>query len=431
MTAEVINTKQGLTRIPTYAELIKEIDREKFKTNDIRKIFDRNAWYFHESPQGQALNTNNIHPADLQQMNFKKMAEEATARKEEETPNLDFEDMTDLRDDAISDFEMSFDREAELREENERRVAEQANLSHSQDHYMANKGAYDAVGATASAGIEEDEKPPSSSRSILKKFLKSSKPVIKAVATAGGTAKGGSIGGLIASKLTDAIIPDEDEEEKPSKIKPTQKLINKQVKKVNHQKKLQKETSKMNVDVVPDTAEAMDTTAIPTAEKRKPLSVRQTKAKRQKPKPPTQEKREFQEDPSTTTKPPKARRVRGKQPQPQALGATINIPKDNKTPNVDEAETAQEETGASSSSKAPVRKPTMSKAISPSKVGIQVIREKFEEMNNSKSIDTADYQKFQQVYGQWKSSKGEEKKQHLKEAKELYKSIIYPKLKSK
>ena len=48
-------------------------------------------------------------------MNFKKMAEEATARKEEETPNLDFEDMTDLRDDAISDFEMSFDREAELR----------------------------------------------------------------------------------------------------------------------------------------------------------------------------------------------------------------------------------------------------------------------------------------------------------------------------
>lgn len=430
MTAEVINAKQGLTRIPTYAELIKEIDREKFKTNDIRKIFDRNAWYFHESPQGQALNTNNIHPADLQQMNFKKMAEEATARKEEETPNLNFEDMTDLRDDAISDFEMSFDREAELREENERRVAEQANLSHSQDHYMANKGAYDAVGATASAGIEEDEEPPSSSRSILKKFLKSSKPVIKAVATAGGTAKGGSIGGLIASKLTDAIIPDEDEEEKPSKIKPTQKLINKQVKKVNHQKKLQKETSKMNVDVVPDTAEAMDTTAIPTAEKRKPLSVRQSKAKRQKPKPPTQEKREFQEDPSTTTKASKARRVRGKQPQPQALGATINIPKDNKTPNVDEAETAQEETGASSS-KAPVRKPTMNKAISPSKVGIQVIREKFEEMNNSKSIDTADYQKFQEVYGKWKSSKGEDKKQHLKEAKELYKSIIYPKLKSK
>ena len=86
----------------------------------------------------------------------------------------------------------------------------------------------------------------------------------------------------------------------------------------------------MNVDVVPDANEPMDTTAIPTAEKRNPFSVRQSKAKRQKPKPPTQEKREFQEDPSTTTKQPKARRVRGKQPepQPQALGATINIPKE-------------------------------------------------------------------------------------------------------
>jgi hypothetical protein len=175
----------------------------------------------------------------------------------------------------------------------------------------------------------------------------------------------------------------------------------------------------------------MDTSS-KLVEKRRPTGNRTSAFKRQKPKPPTQEKREFQEDPSTTTKPPKARRVRGKQPQPQALGATINIPKDNKTPNVNEAETAQEETGASSSSsKAPVRKPTMNKAISPSKVGIQVIREKLEEMNNSKSIDTADYQRFQEVYGKWKSSKGEDKKQHLKEAKELYKSIIYPKLKSK
>ena len=123
------------------------------------------------------------------------------------------------------------------------------------------------------AGIQEDDEPPSSSRSILKKFLKSSKLVITAVATAGGTAKGGSIGGLIASKLTDAIIPDEDEEEKPSKIKPTQKLINKQVKKINHQKKLKEEKSKMNVDVAPDANEPMDTTAIPTAEKRKPVKA--------------------------------------------------------------------------------------------------------------------------------------------------------------
>lgn len=57
-------------------------------------------------------------------MNFKKMVEEVIVRKEEEIFNFDFEDMIDLRDDVISDFEMFFDREVELREENERRVVE-------------------------------------------------------------------------------------------------------------------------------------------------------------------------------------------------------------------------------------------------------------------------------------------------------------------
>ena len=51
MTADVVKVQQGLTRIPAYAELIKEIDQEKFKTNDIRKFGDRNAWYVLESPQ--------------------------------------------------------------------------------------------------------------------------------------------------------------------------------------------------------------------------------------------------------------------------------------------------------------------------------------------------------------------------------------------
>ena len=42
MTAEVINAKQGLTRIPTYAELIKEIDREKFKIQN--QWHQKNIW---------------------------------------------------------------------------------------------------------------------------------------------------------------------------------------------------------------------------------------------------------------------------------------------------------------------------------------------------------------------------------------------------
>ena len=117
MTAEV--AKQGLTRILTYSELIKEIDKDKIKTSTIRQVFDRNAWYFFESPQGHALKLNNMHPADLQQQQFKRMVEEATRTKEEETQTLDVDDITDLKDDAISDFEMSFDKEREMREENE------------------------------------------------------------------------------------------------------------------------------------------------------------------------------------------------------------------------------------------------------------------------------------------------------------------------
>ena len=46
---------------------------------------------------------------------------------------------------------------------------------------------------------------------LLKKYLQSSKPVIKAVAP--GTAEGGSIRGLIASKLTDSVIPDDGKTE--------------------------------------------------------------------------------------------------------------------------------------------------------------------------------------------------------------------------
>ena len=365
-------------------------------------------------------------------MNFKTMAEEATARKEEETPNLDFEDMTDLWDDAISDFEMSFDREAELREENERRVAEQANLSHSQDHYMANKGPYDAVGATASAGIKEHEEPPSSSRNVLRQFLKSSKPVIKAVATAGGTAKGGSIGGLIASKLTNVIIPDEEEEKETVQDKTNTKVNQQTSQKGKSPRKVKGGNIKDERGCSARCQRSNGHNSNTNSRKEETLKRETVQSKETETKTANARRRRRESfKKTTTTKPPKARRVTGKQPQPQALGATINIPKDNKTPNIDEAETAQEETGASSSSKAPVRKPTTNKAISPSKVGIQVIREKFEEMNNSKSIQIADYQKFQQVYGQWKSSPGEEKKQHLKETKELYKSIIYPKLNSK
>ena len=59
----MINVKQGSTRVPTYAELIKELDKDKIKTNEIRKVFDRNAWYFHDSPLNTAPNENSTGPS--------------------------------------------------------------------------------------------------------------------------------------------------------------------------------------------------------------------------------------------------------------------------------------------------------------------------------------------------------------------------------
>ena len=123
-TVAINNAKQGLTRVPTYAELIKEIDKDKFKTKEIRDVFDRNAWYFHESPLGGVLrdgvSNSNIHPADLQQQNFKNMVNQAT-RAEEGTKFYDIDDeMGEMREEAIDDFEMAFDREKAMREESSR-----------------------------------------------------------------------------------------------------------------------------------------------------------------------------------------------------------------------------------------------------------------------------------------------------------------------
>ena len=278
-TVAINNAKQGLTRVPTYAELIKEIDKDKFKTKEIRDVFDRNAWYFHESPLGGVLRdgVSNMHPADLQQQNFKNMVNQAT-RAEEGTKFYDIDDeMGEMREEAIDDFEMSFEKEKEMREESSRRVAEQVKLSHSHDHYRANQGTYDSIKAkpssssstqtqqpsssstqtqtqsfsagippqssgsyysgsfiphkpeeeqTASAGIPPEEDETKSKHSVLKSALKHSKPIIKKVAQVVGQAKGGDIGGMVAEKLADYVVPDLDTDTKPKKVG-VKKTINK------------------------------------------------------------------------------------------------------------------------------------------------------------------------------------------------------------
>ena len=342
-TVAINNAKQGLTRVPTYAELIKEIDKEKFKTKEIRDVFDRNAWYFHESPLGGVLRdgVSNMHPADLQQQNFKNMVNQAT-RAEEGTKFYDMDDeMGEMRDEAIDDFEMAFDKEREMREESSRRVAEQVKLSHSHDHYKANQGTYDSIKAqpssssqsfsagippqssgsyysgsfvphkpeeeqTASAGIppEEDETKPK--QSVLKSALKHSKPIIKKVAQVVGQAKGGDIGGMVAEKLADYVIPDLDTDSKPKKG--VKKSINKPEPKPF---KPNEKKPKVSMDVdVQENPEMLNPKV-----KRPATSDRRTKVKIQKPDTtrPQAEKRPTDSTEGTT----KTKTKRTKEPMPK------------------------------------------------------------------------------------------------------------------
>ena len=206
MATAVINAKQGLTRVPTYAELIKELDKEKIKTNEIRKVFDRNAWYFHDSPLNTAPNENsNIHPADLQQQNFKRMAQEATITEDTVFHPVDDDEMEEMRDDAIDLYEKSFEKEAEMREENDRKIADQVSLSHTADYNAMNRTIMDSVGSTDSdsAGIEEEEAKQSVFQSLRDKIKPAGKKLLKEAVKAVATSQGGVVGGLIADRLLD------------------------------------------------------------------------------------------------------------------------------------------------------------------------------------------------------------------------------------
>ena len=68
-------------------------------------------------------------------------------------------------------------------------------------------------------------------------------------------------------------------------------------------------------------------------------------------------------------------------------------------------------------------------AIIPSKIGIQKLREVFEDANNKKTITGATYRKFRSGYNAWIGAKGDPamKKTHLKDLQKLYRETVYGK----
>ena len=65
--------------------------------------------------------------------------------------------------------------------------------------------------------------------------------------------------------------------------------------------------------------------------------------------------------------------------------------------------------------------------IIPSKIGIQKLRETFEEANNKNTINTTTYRKYRSIYNKWVSSAGVPagKKQALKELQALYRDTVF------
>ena len=439
MATAVINAKQGLTRVPTYAELIKELDKEKIKTNEIRKVFDRNAWYFHDSPLNTAPNENsNIHPADLQQQNFKRMAQEATITEDTVFHPVDDDEMEELRDDAIDLYEKSFEKEAEMREENDRKIADQVSLSHTADYNAMNRTIMDSVGSTDSdsAGIEEEEAKQSVFQSLRDKIKPAGKKLLKEAVKAVATSQGGVVGGLIADRLLDTS--GETGEEKKSLAKSLGSTLAKNavealVPDVEHKPKPKAKGTKKT----PLKPQRPDPTGL--AQKITPKPKRRITKK--SPPPPEEEEVEHmdtragsqkREGAEVSTQPSKKHHktptpkrmeilnVEGEQPpraRPKAKAKASAQP------------TQEEEPADTKGVKKTIQKEHGAKAVIPSKAGIQVIREAFENGHNKQLVDLIAYRAYQDLFNQWKEARGEEKKERLKEMRQMYKEKLYPKLK--
>ena len=446
MTAEVANVKHGLTRIPTYSELIREIDKEKIKTNEIRRVLDRNAWFYHESPLNTAPNENsNTHPADLQQQNFKRMVQEAVVPETTVFNPNDEDEMEEMRDDAIDLYEKSFEKEQEMREEEDRKIAEQVSLSHRADYHDMNRTIFDSVGSTdsASAGIEEDEVKHSVLQHVINKAKENAKPLgkklLKEATKAIAVSQGGVVGGLIADRLldtsgeagqekkslaktlgtkvatslADAILPDDVEKKPKAKAKGTKKDL-----------------------VKPNRSGASSSTT-----KVLPTPKRRTTKKS----PPEEEEVEYMDTRAGSQKRENTTPQEGTAKKPNRRQTREPKPKRMEILNVDAETTARAQAkakaSASSSSAQPTAqeehqetkgvKKTIHKAVLPSKAGIQVMREAFEDAHNKKVIDVMTYREYEELFNQWKSSKKEEKKERLNQLRQMYKSKLYPKLKQK
>ena len=131
------------------------------------------------------------------------MAQEATITEDTVFHPVDDDEMEELRDDAIELYEKSFEKEAEMREEEDRKIAEQVSLSHRADFHAMNKTIMYIAGSSSSAGVQEEEVKQSVVQSVMDKVKPAGKKLLKEAVKAVATSQGGVVGGLIADRLLD------------------------------------------------------------------------------------------------------------------------------------------------------------------------------------------------------------------------------------
>lgn len=139
---------------------------------------------------------------------------------------------------------------------------------------------------------------------------------------------------------------------------------------------------------------------------------------------PNAEKREGDEIPEEARK---TKRV-NKNKEKQRLRLEAKMEKDKKKKEEEEEEAEPVNVKERKGSK--VRK-TIQKAVIPSKIGIQVLREEFENAHNKKLIDLMTYRNYEALFNEWRKAKKTEKANKLKELRDMYQNELYKKIKNR
>lgn len=149
--------KSELRLKPSYNELINEITKEEYKSKNIRDVFDRNAYYFRDSPLGTIYDNNTV---DLRQQQFQKLLAE---KKQPEIFDLTVGDtMDDLRDSALQTLETRMDDAQEQHEQEIERITERVSQQHLDDLRQRAKRARELEEAEFQSIVnsEPDDLPP-------------------------------------------------------------------------------------------------------------------------------------------------------------------------------------------------------------------------------------------------------------------------------